>query len=311
MVCQRSWERYLWPGMWVKSGMNTRPSHCLSFFSIKCSRWIFTVLVLVCAISCGLCIVRAQDQNQSPNPPHLSSDAVLNHLNAVIDWYRNVMTNAPSSSQPSDTIYRNNTQSLAVQVVRFAFESAEAEARIVTAQNKANSSNSGQSAGENGGQTDFSQVQEKMSATMAELQSQIDKLNAQIAKSPASKRQGGVDQRDRLQGELELDRAMLGSIQKMGAFETTTESAANGLQGSINQLKRSVPEVFGTTPTIKSRSPLQRMRSRELPIPRAWSGKPWTSTDRFAACTRSISFRTRRHTSVTSCRTFVSHYTTR
>ncbi len=134
-----------------------------------------------------------------------------------------------------------------MEAVRLAFASAEAEAKIVAAQDKAKSSDSGQSSGGTSGQKDFSQMQSKMSATIADLQSQIDQLNAHIAKSPASKRQGLIGQRDGLQGEIELDRAMLDSIQKMGAFETTTESAANGLQGSINQLKRSVPEVFGST----------------------------------------------------------------
>jgi small-conductance mechanosensitive channel len=226
--------------------MNIPSPHRRSF-SIMRNGWIFAVLVSVCATTCALRVVWAQNQNQSPNPPQLSSDAVLSHLNAVISWYRNVMTNAPGPSQTSDTIYRSNAQSLAVQAVRLAFQSAEAQARIVAAQNKANSSNSSQSAGGNSGQQDFSQMQAKMSATIAGLQSQIDKLNAQVARSPASKQQRLIDQRDGLQGELELDRAMLDSIQKMGAFETTIESPSNGLQGSINQLKRSVPETFGAT----------------------------------------------------------------
>ncbi len=84
-----------------------------------------------------------------------------------------------------------------------------------------------------------------MSANIADIQSQIDKLNGEIAKAPASKRQALTDQRERLQGEIELDRAMQESIQKMAVFESSTENAA-GLEGSINQLKRSVPEIFGS-----------------------------------------------------------------
>jgi small-conductance mechanosensitive channel len=204
--------------------------------------WLFVALSLTCAVLSGAGITSAQDQN-SPKP--LNGSTILNHLNAVIGWYRDVMTESPGSSQPSDTIYRDTAQSLAAQAVRLAFQSSESEAKIIAAQNKSSTPNSGQPSGGNGGQQDFSQMESKVSATIADVQSQIDKLSAEIAKVPASKRQALTDQRERLQGEIELDRAMQESIQKMAVFESSAENGA-GLEGSINQLKRSVPEIFGS-----------------------------------------------------------------
>jgi len=207
-------------------------------------------IVLLCASGIGSRVSIAQTTNQ------LSGDVVLKHLNAVMTWYSDLRTNIPSGGQPSDAIYLNNAQNLAQEAVRFAFQSAEAEAGIIAAQSKGAAVGSGQSSGgAAGGGQDFAQMQEKISVTIADLQSQIDKLNGQIVGVAGSKRRTLIAQRDKLQGELQLDQAMLDSIQKLATFETSSESGSTGLLGNINQLKRSVPEVFGQPEQQKMVSP--------------------------------------------------------
>jgi small-conductance mechanosensitive channel len=219
---------------------------CNSTPSLRPQRWLVPLLALVLGGALGMRLALAQ------SPDQLNSDTVLRHLNAIINWYRDITTNVPNSGQPSDAIYRSNAQSLAAEAVRLAFQSAEAEAEIIGTPNKSNAPNPAPPSSA-GGQQDFSQMQAKIASTIASTQSQIEQLDHEIARAAGSRRQALVSQRARLRGELELDRAMQDSVQKLAAFESGSENG--GLLGNINQLKRSLPEVFSNTAQQKTANP--------------------------------------------------------
>ena len=63
----------------------------------------------------------------------LRGDAILDHLNAVIDWYRHAMTRVQTVGLPSDAMYQFNAQSMAAEVAKLAFQSAQAEAALIPA----------------------------------------------------------------------------------------------------------------------------------------------------------------------------------
>ena len=65
-------------------------------------------------------------------PMQLDGAAALHHLNQVISWYRHSTTGVQSVGLPSDAIYQDNAQSLEAQVVRLAFQSAKAEAELIS-----------------------------------------------------------------------------------------------------------------------------------------------------------------------------------
>ena len=58
----------------------------------------------------------------TPSVEGLSSEAILDHLNAVIDWYRNTLTNVPNVGLPSDAMYEFNARGMAAEVAQLAFE---------------------------------------------------------------------------------------------------------------------------------------------------------------------------------------------
>jgi small-conductance mechanosensitive channel len=189
-----------------------------------------------------------QSSQTSPNtlpPMQLDGAAVLHHLNQVISWYRHSTTGVQSVGLSSDAIYQDNAQSLEAEVVRLAFQSAKAETELIRAQQKV--SGAPQPSSETTEQQKLSQMQAKTSSQIDQLQSQIENLNAQIAKTSAARRGNLISQRDALQGELELQKALLDAIQKMAAFVETNGEIAGGLEGSINQLARSIPEVLGSS----------------------------------------------------------------
>ncbi|MGA7930815.1 MAG: hypothetical protein WCA20_33080, partial [Candidatus Sulfotelmatobacter sp.] len=189
-----------------------------------------------------------QSSQTSPNtlpPMQLDGAAVLHHLNQVISWYRHTTTGVQSVGLSSDAIYQDNAQSLEAKVVRLAFQSAKAEAELIRAQQKI--SGATQPSGQSTEQQKLAEMLAKTSSQIDQLQSQIENLAAQIAKTPAARRSTLISQRDALQGELELQKALLDAVQKMAAFVETNGEIAGGLEGSINQLARSIPEVLGSS----------------------------------------------------------------
>ena len=179
-------------------------------------------------------------------PIQLDESAVLSHLNQLINWYRHSITGIQPVGLPSDAMYQDNAKNLSSQILRLAFQSAKAEAAVLTAQQKKSemiqpSSGSTQ-------QQNLLQMQAKTSSQIEQLQSQIESLNQQIGKTRVARRSELISQRAALQSQLELQKALLDAIQKMAAFVETNGEISGGLEGSINQLARSIPDVLGTSP---------------------------------------------------------------
>jgi len=205
--------------------------------------------------------VAAVMRNSTAQTPRLSRDSILNHLNAAITWYRDCTNKVHPVGLPSDAIYQDNARNIAGEAVRLAFQSARAEAALIDAGNK----NSGASeSSSQPPQQDFHQMAAKTSAQIDDTQAKLDSINKQLATAPRSKRQALLAQRDKLQGVLSLDKAVLEAIQKMANFSGATgDIAGEGLQGSINQLAHSVPEVFGNRTDGASNSPNQPAKSSQ------------------------------------------------
>ncbi len=80
------------------------------------------VLAFVLAAACFTGIIfAADDQKQTDR------NAVLNHLNAIITWYRDAAANVAPGELPSDAIFQQNVRTFAAQAVQLAFEAAHAE----------------------------------------------------------------------------------------------------------------------------------------------------------------------------------------
>jgi small-conductance mechanosensitive channel len=186
----------------------------------------------------------------------LDRDAILHHLNEVITWYRDVTSKVKPAGLPSDAIYQDNTRSLAAEAVRLAFQSARAEAAIITAMNKSEKSGGSDSTQASNAQPtqqqNLAQTAAKIAAQIDDTQTKLDAVNKQLESSPRSRQKDLLTQRDRLQGLLTLNKALQDTIQKMASFVGGATESAEGLEGSIDQLAHSVPEVVGDETTKKS-----------------------------------------------------------
>jgi small-conductance mechanosensitive channel len=170
----------------------------------------------------------------------LHGDAVLDHLNAVIDWYRHALTRVQTVGLPSDAMYQFNAQSMASEAAQLAFQSAQAEALLIPAAKAASEG----SADGTSSQQNIAKLQSDVEARINVLKAQISVLDQQIPGARKAKLQDLMAQKDRAQGELELRNAIRDAIDQMAKFISTNgESSTGGLEGSISELRRSAPEL--------------------------------------------------------------------
>ena len=214
-----------------------------------CSKRICVVRLLFQAVLfSGICltaIICVADQQSDRN-------AVLNHLNTIISWYRDVVANVQPGELPSDAIFQQNIRSLAAEAVKLAFESAHAEAALL--------GESSASPGANGAQPqDYAQMQAQVTQRIADNQSKLEALNKQIPAQSGTNRKNSLAQRDELAGQIELDRAMLDSIQKMSQFVELNTASNQGLEARIKELADSVPEIMARpgSPAAAAQKPSQ------------------------------------------------------
>ena len=194
--------------------------------------------VALLLLSAGLLAAMGLGTVVAQNSGELRGDAILDHLNAVIDWYRHAMTRVQTVGLPSDAMYQFNAQSMAAQVAKLAFQSAQAEAALIPAASPQSSGNA------NSSQQNLAKLQSDVSTRISTLQAQISTLNQQISGARKAQLQDLMAQKERAQGELDLNKAMQQTFEQMSQFMTTNgSSGTGGLEGSINELQHSVPEL--------------------------------------------------------------------
>jgi small-conductance mechanosensitive channel len=193
------------------------------------------ILLAICLTAAGLTLIHSA----AADGPDRNS--VLNHLNAVIGWYRDAAAIVQPGELPSDAIFQQNVRSLASQSVQLAFDSARAEA-VLLGESTAPSGNNGAPA------QDYAQMQAQISQAIADNQAKLDALNKQISMESGAKRKASLAQRDEVSGQIALDRARLDTIQKMSQFLELNTGGNQGLEGSIKELADSVPEIVGQQP---------------------------------------------------------------
>lgn len=222
-----------------------------------------TVLLAFFSVSFSLSLSGdTQEQGTAAQP--ISEDQILRHLNSVITWYRNNKTQVQAVGLPTDAIYQTNANSIAIKVVNLAFAAAEKAAPLIP----------GETA-QTGTATSHQKLLQLIQDTAthnAQLQGEISQLNTKIASARRKTVKPLTDQKDLLQGELELGTSMLNSLNqlaetivekpktKSGSKNASTNApSANGFEASVLQLKSSLPEVFDPKTQIPTAAPAQNI----------------------------------------------------
>src|SRR5215470_17782518 len=206
------------------------------------------VLILIAAFLNVNWPINARAQEQKPATALLDEKQILHHLNSVITWYRKTKTQIQPVGLPTDTLYQSTANKIAIQVVNLAFASAEKAAPLLPSETEQSATGSSRQ--------NLLRILQETTAHNAQLQTEIAQLNNKIASAPRRNLQTLIDQRDRVQGELDLGNSMLNSLNQLtrASDQKTTKAKSpsgnqpnpNGFEASVAQLKITLPEIFET-----------------------------------------------------------------
>ncbi len=183
---------------------------------------------------------------------------LLAHLNAVIQFYRASTAPVQTVGEPNDVVYRDQAVTLSTQAAQFAFQSAKAEADLMTKYQ----SREGAPA-ESAGPVE----QQKLQAVENNVEKQINDLKTRQAAldqrivSANSKDRATLEaQRKELQGALDLASAMKDALEKIVGMADTQGST--GLAGDVDSLQRSLPQLGSKSASVGAQlTPLDQERS--------------------------------------------------
>ena len=175
--------------------------------------------------------------------------AIIRHLNAAITWYRQLTSANESAGQPSDAFYLENARSLAKQALQLAFQSAESEAALLLAERGGDGAVAGNdlSSQTSGQQQNIAKSAAATAAQISLLQTQIGLLNSQIPSASGKKLQELTSRREYLQEQLDFNKALQEALQKLSTFMNGSARKVGGLQQEIDDLKKTIPDVFDET----------------------------------------------------------------
>lgn len=205
------------------------------------ARIAFTVALLT-----SLAVFALRYSAFSQQVPSLDPQAIMNHLNSVIQFYRGVSEPIQKAGEPNDVVYRDQAVAQATEIAGFAFQAAKAEGGLIS---------SAQIASQGSPSTEESSREQRMKTTLATLDTRIANLEkretAIDVQISAATRQSALSalqsQKKQVHAALDLSNALKDAIEKFASM--TGAAKGTGFAASIERLQLSVPELQGKNKT--------------------------------------------------------------
>lgn len=167
--------------------------------------------------------------------PLARSKEILAHLNAALRLYRDSQAPIQKVGEPSDLLYRDQAVTLASQIAAFAFQSAKAEALLMA---KAQPASQAATAGESQSQR-LQTTRTNVEQQVAQLKAQNAAIQEQLAIAKPKQAAALQQQKERVEGELELQAAMGDALGKI--VSVSGSASEGGFAAQIEQLERTAP----------------------------------------------------------------------
>jgi small-conductance mechanosensitive channel len=187
--------------------------------------------------------ISALAQNNGPSPQAATQDPgkIIQFLSTTISWYRQLPIEQKLATEPSDLTFVQENRRVAEQVVQLAFEYARSQAQLQAKQPNQQRQNDNTSQYQG-----LRQAVQKVEQQIQETQIELDSVRKKLSAATGARRTLIQSQIDELQSELGLLQARRDALQGMVEFVNTSSSGGKGagLRAQIEELARSVPEVF-------------------------------------------------------------------
>jgi len=175
-----------------------------------------------------------------PVPP----EQVVNHVSRTITWYRRIMALQQIPVDSDDIVPRDRLSQTALTSLQLAFEFGQAAGAIAA-------TNSQQSADAPDQGSAIDRAAARMADRINELQGQLAAVEEQIAHAKAKDKEALVAKRGQIAAALDLSKQIQGTVEQIQKFEETSDAhaggAGGGLAAQIADLRKSVPELHGTS----------------------------------------------------------------
>ena len=169
----------------------------------------------------------------------MSGTEVIDMLDQTVDWYRTLATQQQFSTEPSDLLILYENRQLAGQVTALAFDMARVDAKLLPKDASAPQTDTGTSSSQT-----LAQLQSRVDAQAASVQSEIDDDRQKLAASPKKARQQLQAKIAELQGEIDLLNTKKGIIASIAGVVNgggSGGSAANALRAQIDAMATALP----------------------------------------------------------------------
>ena len=180
---------------------------------------------------------------------------VLSHLSAVVRFFRLALTPIQKVGEPSDLLYREQALTQSTQVADLAFQSAKAEASLLSAYQKELGTQSAPAI--EGEAQKLQTVRAGVNQRLSDLSTQTQSLQDQISHAKPQQRAALQQQKEQIDGALELTSAMSDSLAKIVSLSGPQSNV--GLAADIDRLQRSTPELAASASKTVVPPPLQSL----------------------------------------------------
>jgi small-conductance mechanosensitive channel len=177
----------------------------------------------------------------------LSSDEVAGHLGKTADWYHHLEASQQLQTAAADSGAKDRLHQQALTAVRLAVEFGKACAALLNQQAQQAQTNPAPAGSSKGFAGRLDEAAASVEQRIDALQSQLDTLNGQIAKTRGKARQSLLAKKGEVSAALELAREVRESVQDMEDFEASSIAGDQGnlspIEGRIVAIERSIPEL--------------------------------------------------------------------
>ncbi|MBA3915728.1 MAG: mechanosensitive ion channel, partial [Acidobacteriales bacterium] len=208
-------------------------------------------------------------KNDSVTLPAATGSGIVQYLNQTIQWYRELAVQQQLVSEPAEELTVDDNRQLADQALRLAFDYARAAATLVaSAQSATPNGNSGQDSGHY--QT-LLQISSRLDKQIESTQQELEQVRQNLASANRKNRpllQATVAE---LQSELDLMNARREALKAVEDFVTGTNVPAGtgGLRAQIEVLARSLPAAASKPGTTSDQGAVAPAASKTTTTTRA------------------------------------------
>ena len=189
------------------------------------------------------------------------SRQVLAHLSAVIRFYRGTLPAVQKVGEPSDLLYREQGLADTERIAQLAFQAGRAEAVLLQAYAKQTGLPDGGPA--EGEAQRLQTFRGTLINRIQSLKAQQKAVDAQMQHARRNQVAALQEQKEELDGQLDLNPAILDSLSRMVSVSET--QGRGGLAGDIERLQRTAPELASPNQKPVATPPLENLDAARSP----------------------------------------------